>query len=1018
MFLVNNMINFNLYLQSSYSFNGSLIDVDKAVEKAASLGFKTLGLADINHMYGIIKFYKKCLKENIKPIIGLDIVLKGSSFDEQNVLLYAKNNIGYRNLILISSYLGLGNNEIDLDFLKAHNAGLIGVIVTDRGDFAKSIYDDDDVLTRSIINDIGENLELMYLGLDLRDYTSELKLAPKLKDYGKTIILNNVLYLEKDDKEASKVLQKILQKDSTYQGFFERNDEELYLRNEEELDNLYKDYPSSVKNTLEFISMCNVEIDFSSRYLPKYPLKNVSATKKLEELTFKGLTRRLKQKGIYEVKYQEYKARLDFELSVIKKMQYEDYFLIVWDFVLYAKKKGILVGPGRGSAAGSLVAYVLGIVDVDPIEYDLYFERFLNPERITMPDIDMDFPDDKRDEVIRYTCEKYGYENVVSIITFGTFQGKSAIRDVARVLGVSAVIVDDITSKISSTNNSIEEYRLTYPKKYQYYMNNSEINQLLSIAEKLNGLARHTSTHAAGIIITEKNIHEYAPTQVGLLDMLQTQYEAVDLEDIGLLKIDFLGIRNLSIIADTITMIKKNEGKNINIYKIPLDDLPTFKLLQEVKSVGIFQLESEGMMNLMRQMQIDTFTDIATCISLHRPGPMENIPSYIKRRNKEERISYLDKDLIPILKVTNGIIVYQEQIMKIANKFAGYSLGEADVLRRAVSKKKREILEKEREKFVRGVVSQDYSEDTGNEIYDYIVKFANYGFNKSHAVAYSLVAYWMAYLKANYPKYFLAVLLNSQIGSVVGTKKYIMECRKMDITVLPPRINKSSDTYNFEGNSLRFPYKGIKGIGEVMAKSITAIQLEKKVENFVDFIERSNDIGINVIEALIFSNVFAEFKQNKKTLINNINNIYSYLSFRNQGDFKYVEYDEYDYSFLQQKEKELLGMNFEYHIIHNYIKEIKSSNYKLLSDVIKDMTGLVDFVGVISRVKTYRTKNGNDMAFIVIEDEFNEIDGVVFPNVYERTKMELGKVYLIKGRIDYKDQKQQIIVESIKGLRE
>ncbi len=1012
------MINFNLYLQSSYSFNGSLIDIDKAVDKAASLGFKALGLADINHMYGIIKFYKKCLSKNIKPLIGLEVVLKGSSFKEQNILLYAKNNNGYKNLIKISSYLGFGNKDIDRDFLINNNKGLIGVIVSDRGDFAKSIYADDEVLTKAIGNEIADCLELMYLGLDLRDYTSELKLAPSLKKYGKTIILNNVLYLDKEDKLASKTLQSILQKDSTYQGFFERNEEELFLRDEKELDYLYKDYPEAIKNTLDFIDLCNIDIDFSSRHLPKYPLKNISSTKKLIELTEKGLVRRLKQKGIFDTAYQEYKERLNYELSVIKRMQYEDYFLIVWDFVLYAKKKGILVGPGRGSAAGSLVAYVLGIVDVDPMEFDLYFERFLNPERITMPDIDMDFPDDKRDEVIRYTCEKYGYENVVSIITFGTFQGKSAIRDVARVLNISNVIVDDITSKISETNNSITEFKTQYPKKYQYYMNNEEINLLLTIAEKLNGLARHTSTHAAGIIITEKNIHEYAPTQSGLLDMLQTQYEAVDLEDIGLLKIDFLGIRNLSMIADTIDLIKRYEGKTINIYKIPLDDNPTYKLLQDVKSIGVFQLESEGMMNLMRQMQIDTFNDIATCISLHRPGPMENIPAFIRRRNLEERITYLEPDLIPILKSTNGIIVYQEQIMKIANKFAGYSLGEADVLRRAVSKKKKEILEHEREKFVKGVISQGYTEETGNEIYDYIVKFANYGFNKSHAVAYSLVAYWMAYLKANYSKYFLAVLLNSQIGSVVGTKKYIMECRKLDIEVLPPRINKSSDTYNFEGNSLRFPYKGIKGIGEVMAKNITLIQEEKRVDDFVDFLSRAQDIGINVIEALIFANVFGNFPQNKKTLVNNISNIYSYLSFNNQGEFKYVEYDEYEYSFLQQKEKELLGINFEYHIIHNFKDVINSSNYKLLTDIIKNNSGLVQFVGVIARVKKYRTKNGNDMAFIVIEDEFNEIDGVVFPNVYERVRLEVGKVCLITGKLDYKDQQPQVIIESIKKLKE
>jgi len=904
------MIDFNLYLQSSYSFNGSLIDVEKVVEKAASFGFETLGLADINHMYGVIKFYQACLKKGIKPLIGVEITLEGNSFNEQNIVLFAKNYSGYQNLMRISSYIGNGNKIVSGDILKNYGQNLIGVIVSDRGDFADNLYNDRIDQAQALLGEISDLVENIYLGLDLRDYGAEVKIAPKLKGLGKAVILNNTLYLDKEDKEASKILRQILQKELNSEGFFEKEEEDLHLASRDELNQIYKQYPVAIKNTIEMIDQCNVIIDFSNIYLPKYPLIGASATEKLEELTNKGLVRRLKQKQIFKEKYEEYKNRLDFELSIIKKMNYEDYFLIVWDFVLYAKKQGVLVGPGRGSAAGSLVAYTLGIVDVDPLEFDLYFERFLNPERISMPDIDMDFPDDKRDEIISYVSNKYGYNKVVSIITFGTFQGKSAVRDVAKVLGISNTIVDDITSKISETGNSIDEYKSQNPKKYQYYMNNPEINQLLTIALKLNGLCRHTSTHAAGIIITENDIHEFAPTQLGLLNMLQTQYEASDLEKLGLLKIDFLGIRNLSIISETIDLIKNNEGKFIDIYRVPIDDEPTYNLLKNVNSVGIFQLESEGMMNLMSQMQIETFTDIATCISLYRPGPMENIPSFIRRRNKEERITYLDLDLLPILKDTQGIIVYQEQIMKIANKFAGYSLGEADVLRRAVSKKNRDTLEKEREKFVSGVITQGYSKDIGEQIYDYIVKFANYGFNKSHAVAYSYVAYWMAYLKANYPKYFLAVLLNAQIGSVTGTKKYIMECQKMNIKILPPRINKSRDTYQFEGNDLRFPYKAIKGIGEVMAKSITFIQLDSPVESFVDFIKRAKDISINVIEALVFSNCFADFGINKKTLIQNISNIQSYVSFGNRGEFKYIDYDEYDYEFLQNKEKELLGLRF------------------------------------------------------------------------------------------------------------
>ena len=1011
------MINFNLYLQSSYSLNGSLIDIEKAVEKAASFGYKTLGLVDVNHMYGVIKFYQACIKKRIKPIIGLEVSLKGLSFESQPVILYAKNNHGYNNLIKISSFLGNGNADIETDFLKKHNEGIIGVIISDKGMFSDSLYADNDSAATIIYNEISEVLDSLYLGLDLRNYSAEIKITPKLQDYGKAVVLTTTHYLAEEDKVASQILQKILQKDKADSGLFESDDISLHLRQIEEVDRIYSAYPIAIKNTYEIINQCEVVIDFDQLHLPKYQFGKESAGQKLKELTNKGLVRRLKQKNIFTDKYQQYQSRLDYELSVIEQMNYEDYFLIVWDFVLYAKKRGILVGPGRGSAAGSLVAYVLGIVDVDPIEFDLYFERFLNPERITMPDIDMDFPDDKRDEIIQYVADKYGYDKVVSIITFGTFQGKSAIRDVARVLGTANAIIEDITSNISETNNSIEEFQKLYPKKYRQYISNPEINTLISIASKLNGLCRHTSTHAAGVIITEDAIHNYCPTQKGLLGMLQTQYEAEDLEKLGLLKIDFLGIRNLSIITNTLDLIKQFDNKAVEIYKIPLDDDKTFKLLKAVNTLGIFQLESSGMMNLMRQMQISEFNDIATCISLHRPGPMENIPSFIKRRNKEERVSYIDDDLIPILKDTQGIIVYQEQIMKIANKFAGYSLGEADVLRRAVSKKNREILEKEREKFVQGVINTGYSIEVGNQIYDYIVKFANYGFNKSHAVAYSLVAYWMAYLKANYPSYFLSVLLNSQIGSVTGTNKYIMECRKLGIKVLPPRLNLSTDNYGFENGNLRFPYKGIKGIGDVTAKTITNAQYNQPFTSFVDFVSRTSDIGSNVVEALIFANVFESFGFNKRTLINNISSVQNYISFGNKEEFKFAEYPEYDFEFLQQKEKEMLGINFEYHPIHRFKDIIQKNNYPILSEVLETEPRFFKFVAVLSRIKKHITKTNENMAFVTFEDEYNNLEAVLFPKILRSISLEIGLVYLVEGNFEIKNQKQSYIINKIRLLK-
>ena len=1012
------MINFDLFVESTYSMNGSLLDIDRLVEKAKELGYKTLALVDQNHMYGALKFYKKCLTSGIKPIIGLSASLESDFFGVINIILLSKNNNGYKNLIQVSSYIS-ENKKIDFDFLNKYKKDLVLIIKSDEGKFSKYVYENNLDKAKEIYLETKKNISETYIGLDINDYAMEMQVAPKLTEIGKTFIVNKVKYLEKKDKSTSNILSKILKEESEDVGLFQTEEVFHHFKKLSKLDKMYSSFPSAITNTMKFIESCHLVIDFKTRHLPKFPINEGNAYDKLVELTTKGLTRRLMQNKLYKLKHKEYKQRLNYELGIIKEMGYEDYFLIVWDFVLYAKKSGILVGPGRGSAAGSLVAYVLGIVDVDPLQHDLYFERFLNPERITMPDIDMDFPDDKREEVIRYVIEKYGKEKVVSIITFGTFQGKSAIRDVGRILEIDTVVLDELSKNLSMADNSIEVFRNEFPKEYQYYTNIDKIKELVTIAEKITGLVKHISTHAAGIIISGENIKEYSPIQPGLMGAYQTQYEASDLEEIGLLKFDFLGIRNLTIIKDTLTRIKENEGKNINIYRIPLDDKPTFDLLKSVKTLGVFQLESDGMMDLAGRMQIDKFSEIATCISLFRPGPMENIPAYLRRRNNEERVTYPHIDLMPILKSTNGIIIYQEQIMEIANKFAGYSLGEADVLRRAVSKKKKDILVKERKNFVSGAIKQGYSEKIADVIYDYIVKFANYGFNKSHAVAYALVGYWMAYLKANYPKHFLSVLLDSQIGSVYGTKKYVMECQRMGIKILPPRINKSGFDYVAEGNNLRFPIKGIKGIGPKAALRIIEIQEEKEVIDLVDFVSRRIDVPINIMEAMIYSGVFDDFNQNKRTMIENLPKLMNFVDFNYQNEiFNFLEYEEYDYETLHVKEKELIGINFEYHIIHKYDKLIEENNLDLVSDILASKSNRVYFVGMVSRIKSIVTKKQEEMAFVEVEDVFNQVDCVLFPNEYNRyiKVLKNGCVYLFSGKKDIRRNKVQIILDKIERI--
>jgi DNA polymerase-3 subunit alpha len=1012
------MINFDLFVESTYSMNGSLLNIDGLVEKAKELGYKTLALVDQNHMYGALKFYKKCLLSGIKPIIGLSVTLESDFFGVLNIIILSKNNNGYKNLIQVSSYIS-ENENLTLEILSKYKEDLVVILKTDEGQFSKFIYDDNIVKAKEVYFEIKKYVKDTYLGLDVNDYAIEMQVAPKLAEIGETFIVNKVKYIEKEDKRTANILSKILKEETDDVGLFQSEEVFYHFKKIEELDKMYSAFPKAITNTFDFINSCDLRIDFKTRHLPKFPIEDGSAYDRLVELSSKGLIRRLMQNQLYKSEHKKYEVRLDYELGIIKEMGYEDYFLIVWDFVLYAKKNGILVGPGRGSAAGSLVAYVLGIVDVDPLQHDLYFERFLNPERITMPDIDMDFPDNKREEVIQYVINKYGKDKVVSIITFGTFQGKSAIRDVGRIMEIDSVILDELSKNLSKADNSIEVFKTKYPKEYQYYVNIDKIKDLVTVADKLNGLVKHVSTHAAGIIISGENIKEYSPVQPGLMGAYQTQYEASDLEEIGLLKFDFLGIRNLTMIKDTLELIKKFEGKDINIYKIPIDDKPTFDLLKAVKTLGVFQLESQGMMDLAGRMQIDEFSEIATCISLFRPGPMENIPAYLRRKNKEESISYPHIDLMPILKSTNGIIVYQEQIMEIANKFAGYSLGEADVLRRAVSKKKIDILMKERRKFVSGSIKQGYTEKVADIIYDYIVKFANYGFNKSHAVAYALVGYWMAYLKANYPKYFLSVLLDAQIGSVFGTKKYFMECQRMGINILPPRINKSGIDYVAEDDNLRFPIKGIKGVGPKAAQRIVEIQEEKPVTGLVDFVSRRMDVAINVIEAMIYAGVFDDFNQNKRTMIENLPKLMNFVDFNYQNEsFNFLEYVEYEYETLHGKEKELIGINFKYHIIHKYAKLIEENNLDTVTDILECKSERVYFIGMISRTKTILTKKQEEMAFLEVEDIFNQVDCVLFPNEYGRymNTVKNGSVYLFSGKKDIRRNKVQVIIEKIERV--
>jgi len=1020
-----NLINFDLFIQTGYSFNGSIIDIYKLVKLAKDKGYATLGIADHNHLYGAIKFYQACKNAEIKPLIGLHANTKSDIYRDLPLLLYAKSHTGYLNLIQISSYLSTESDYLDLSYLHQHKEDVICIALTASGDIHHLISSGDLAGAHQIVRYLEENVQELYLGLDLNDFETETKIAPELSQLYRTIIANQVMYYDLEDKFASGVLKTLLYEGKNSESGILSNEESNYnFKSLEVLNKIYEEYLPFVQETRKMIENVDFDFDFNQRYLPKYPVpNNYEANQYLQALAKKGLEIRLRSKSGLKKFQEEYNDRLIHELKIIKDMDYADYFLIVWDFVLYAKKNLILVGPGRGSSAGSLVAYALGIVDVDPLEHELFFERFLNPERITMPDIDMDFPDDKRDQVIQYVVEKYGKNHVTSIVAFGTFQGKSALRDVARVLQVKDMIVDEVTKYVGETANSIDVFIKNSPDKYKYLMSIPEVKVLFDVARKLVDLPKHISTHAAGIVISNEEITKHVPVQTGLVNMFQTQFEATDLEQIGLLKIDFLGIRNLTIIQKVADLIERNTAKKIDIYKLPLDDKNTYQLLCDVRTLGIFQLESRGMMNLLRQMQIRSFEDISTCIALFRPGPMENIPSYLRRINKQEPITYLHPILEPILSSTKGIIVYQEQIMQIAHIFAGYSLGEADVLRRAVSKKKESVLLEERERFIRKCNEMNHPENISNQIYDYIVKFANYGFNKSHSVAYSVVAYWMAYLKANYPGYFMAVLMDSAIGSQTATANYIQECRSLGIQILPPRINKSGKAYHMEGQALRFPYLGIRNIGNIVADKLEQIQNGQDFTSFVDFVCRAKDINSRVIESMVLVGMFDDLGETKQTMVENLRQITLSLNLGQNLDeigFVYVKYPEYDMKFLVEQEKELIGFNLSFHPLSKIKATLENKGIRLLSEVELTKHKDIIFAGMLKRKKKIKTKKQDDMAFLEFEDMFQTLEAVIFPQEYHRfgNDLTVGELYVVEGTVDSRNNQLQVIIKRMEIVKE
>lgn len=963
-----------LYIKTDNSLLSSLINIDELIKCALKNNISSLSITD-NNMYGVIEFYNKCIINNIKPIIGLELTI-----ENKKIILYCIDNNGYKNLIKLSTI----NSEktIDYDNLKKYSASLICIV----------LYKD---------MDIYETLEKIYEKIYI-GYKNEFEYE-KIQNTNK-VYINQICYLNEFDDIYLKYLTAIKNSQLI------ENVENVLINNNLILEKDLLKLNFDLTNNYEITKMCNIKIEHEDNLIPKFKCPDsLDSYTYLKKLCIDGL-----KKIFGNTVNKIYVDRLKKELEIINKMGFCNYFLIVWDYVKYAKENSILVGPGRGSAASSLVAYVLNITTIDPIKYNLLFERFLNPERITMPDIDIDFEYRYRDAMVKYVISKYGIKNVAPIITFGTLGAKQAIRDVARTMSIELKMVDNLCKMIDSNLTLLENYNKNSKIK-NYISINEELKNLYKVATKIEGLKRHTSIHAAGVVMCDKPLDEVIPLDKSHNDFYVTGYSMEYLESLGLLKMDFLALKNLTLIKDTIDEL------NINFDDIPINDKKAINIFTKANTIGIFQFESEGMINFIKKLKPDNVEDIIASLALFRPGPMNNIDSYIKRKKGIEKIDYIHDDLYDILKDTYGIIIYQEQIMLIASRMASYTLGEADVLRRAMSKKKESILINEKEKFITRSIANGYDEKIATKVYELILKFASYGFNRAHSVSYAMISIKMAYLKANYSLVFMKNLLNMVIGNSIKTNEYIYECKKLNVALTKPDINISEDKYIQKNGKLFFPLNLIKNIGVGAVELILKERHKKQFDDIFDFINRCYGKIVNrqVIESLIYSGTFDSLNYNKRTLIYNLDVIINYGEIGSllQDELKPIieEKEEFKQEELMQYELDMFGFYITTHPITKYkIKYNTLSINEIENEINKD----VELVLLVNKVKENTTKKNEKMCFINAMDEVSNIDLVLFPKVYEKNQNinRLDVIHLF-GKVEKRFDKVQIIVNKMEILK-
>ena len=1053
----------NLHTHSHYSLLDGLATIDHLVKAAKNKEVNALALTDHGVMSGVIEFYQKCKANDIKPIIGVEAyIATGDMHDRQpkskpyHLILLAENNQGYKNLLKLTSLAHLDGfyykPRVDWATLKKYSEGLIALTACLGGPLARHLkigqYKQADENLKILLDIFGPNnlyLEMQHLDNDDQKIVNqELRKIAEQHNLP-LVITNDTHYINTEDDKAHDVLLCIQTKHKesdknrmSYLG------EDFSMLSEEDVLKHFPDDQKAIANTVKIAERCNVTIDLDTIQLPHYDLPaGVTADQQLKNLSVEGVKTRFN----YEANNipQNIQERLDYELGIIAKTGYAAYFLIVQDFVNWAKEQKIVVGPGRGSAAGSLVSYLTGITNIDPLKYDLLFERFLNPERVSMPDIDLDFADARRDEVIRYVEDKYGKDHVAQIITFGTMAARAAVRDVGRALGFGYGYCDRI-AKMIPMFTSLQESLDSVEELKTLYEEDVDGQRLLDMALKVEGLARHSSVHACGVLITDNPLTDYVPLQYAAGDdkTIISQYSLHPVEDLGLLKMDFLGLKNLTVIEQTLKIIEKTTGTKIDLDQLPLDDQKTFTLLQRGDTTGVFQLESGGMKRYLKMLKASSLEDIIAMVALYRPGPMEFIPDFIASKHGKKVVKYLHPKLEPILANTYGIAIYQEQIMHIARQLAGLSYGQADVLRKAVGKKIKKLLDEQEDVIVKGMIDNGIDKKTAQKIWEFIIPFARYGFNRSHAACYAMIAYQTAYLKANHPAAFMAALLTSDQDNIDRVTIEINECRKMGMDVLQPDINESFTTFAVinekQGKKIRFGLNAIKNVGHHIAEVIVEERKDNgSYKTLEDFLSRIKDKDLNrkSLESLIKCGAFDNFISRGKALGNlqtmldfnktiqneektGQNNLFSGLPLAAPVfSLKLDDYPDILTSQTLSWEKELLGLYLSNHPFKEYLQLLKKQVTSLKA--IKQKDGqVVKIAGIITNIQKIITRKGKAMLFVSIEDSTDNVELLVFPKTLEKNSViwQDEAMVIVTGKVSDKDGQAKILVEDVKILDE